>query len=567
MKIKVVNVSKEKKYLSEVFDELPLNCILDKTLTGAGGTYVAIHSKKPYVIAVPYVNLIINKQMQNPEILGVYSGMPIEEVVLMANSQESPKIMVTYDSLPRLAELLDTSKYYLLIDEYHKLFQDYSFRKDACNGVLKVYNKFAGFTFMTATPLENVFTLDELLDLDVVKVNWEDSNKIKINSIKCKNVTNTVVEIAKSYLDGSLEGNAYFFVNSLNFITTIINKCKLTDANTRLIYSRNNDKKMKIKNSDTLSDPKKINFITSTAFEGQDFFDEDGVIYTVSDGNSEHTLLDINTTLPQIVGRIRNIRSTEVYQLYSNAQDVDISPTEYSELLDRKEKDLEYILPAANEEGNTLEVTLNFKLSSHLLKGDDGKWYFDKNLKKLDYYLYQVHYIYSRCGYLQTRIQHSEKLQLNDYNYNVAEINNRSNNQDKKTFKQFVEEYNITASQDVLEQAEEKYPFFKEAFEKIGYERIKELKFAVQEVKRELVRITTTSDLFKTINQFKYIKYQFMPSAKIKKNLQRIYDGMGLNKTAKASDILEMYNAVATSKRIDGKVVGGYVINEPLINK
>lgn len=74
MKQTIINVPKEKRYLSEVFDELPTNCLLDKTITGAGGTTVAINSKFPYVIAVPYVNLIINKQMQNEQILGVYGG-------------------------------------------------------------------------------------------------------------------------------------------------------------------------------------------------------------------------------------------------------------------------------------------------------------------------------------------------------------------------------------------------------------------------------------------------------------------------------------------------------------
>ena len=150
MKQTIINVPKEKRYLSEVFDELPTNCLLDKTITGAGGTTVAINSKFPYVIAVPYVNLIINKQMQNDQILGVYGGVDLEEIVALANTQVSPKIMCTYDSLPRLTELIDTNKYRLLVDESHKLFQDYSFRKDACNGVLDSYKKYSNYTFMTS---------------------------------------------------------------------------------------------------------------------------------------------------------------------------------------------------------------------------------------------------------------------------------------------------------------------------------------------------------------------------------------------------------------------------------
>lgn len=84
-------------------------------------------------------------------------GIDLNEIVAKANEQISPKIMCTYDMLPRITELLDTSKYRLLVDESHKLFQDYSFRKDACNGVLDSYKKYSNYTFATATPGSAVY--------------------------------------------------------------------------------------------------------------------------------------------------------------------------------------------------------------------------------------------------------------------------------------------------------------------------------------------------------------------------------------------------------------------------
>lgn len=164
-----------KTYLNNLINELPTNCLFDKGKVGCGGTSMAIECNKPYVICVPFTSLVENKLQQYPnerrteKIFGVYAGVTIKEIKDYVDSVKCPKIIVTYNSLPKVISAVNTKEYSLLVDEYHILFNQYSFRKDAIKPVLESYKLFKDFTFMTATPLEEEFVLDELKDLELVK--------------------------------------------------------------------------------------------------------------------------------------------------------------------------------------------------------------------------------------------------------------------------------------------------------------------------------------------------------------------------------------------------------------
>lgn len=121
MKIKDINIPSEHRYLSELMDFLPGNCILNKGMCGCGGTTLELTSKRNSLILVPTINLVLNKAKD--EILGMTGDTPskaIEEY--MSSSITYKKIMCTYDSLKRLLKYVDTNEYFLLIDEYHLLF-------------------------------------------------------------------------------------------------------------------------------------------------------------------------------------------------------------------------------------------------------------------------------------------------------------------------------------------------------------------------------------------------------------------------------------------------------------
>lgn len=127
------------KYLGEVITCLPENCIFDKSVTGCGGTTVALSCPSNYVICVPFVSLIQNKLAQHDNVLGIYKGTKIKDIksYVSNNDIKYKKIMVTYDSLYKLEKFINPKDYKLLIDEYHLLFNCYSFRNKAVKDVLK----------------------------------------------------------------------------------------------------------------------------------------------------------------------------------------------------------------------------------------------------------------------------------------------------------------------------------------------------------------------------------------------------------------------------------------------
>lgn len=123
-------------YLSEKISELPKNCLFDKGKVGCGGTTLAIEGREPYVIAVPHVSPVDNKVRQYPNdrfpfrVFGVAEGVTVDSIRKYISETAVPKIMTTYDSLGKVIEAFgDVTKINLLIDEYHKLFTQYSFRK------------------------------------------------------------------------------------------------------------------------------------------------------------------------------------------------------------------------------------------------------------------------------------------------------------------------------------------------------------------------------------------------------------------------------------------------------
>ena len=130
-------------------------------------------------------------------------------------------------------------------------------------------------------------------------------------------------------LRDELPYNLHIFVNSVEFIAKVIDTLKLAPEAVKIVCSTSGDSRQenqrKLGNAYPIGQPsdpaKKINFYTSTCFEGCDIFDPDGVTFIVSDGRKAHTLLDISTLFTQICGRIRDSRyKTQIVHVYSTTK-------------------------------------------------------------------------------------------------------------------------------------------------------------------------------------------------------------------------------------------------------
>jgi hypothetical protein len=172
----IIQAPENANYLSDFMTELPENCLFDKGKTGCGGTTIAIENEIDTIIAMPYVNVIRNKQAQHENLLGIYQGVTEAEITDYLQTHQIRKIAVTYDRLEYLIELLQSRgedpyrRYFLLVDEWHILFNSYAFRNEAVKRVLYHSRKFEKATYMTATPIEDEFVLEELKDLPIIEV-------------------------------------------------------------------------------------------------------------------------------------------------------------------------------------------------------------------------------------------------------------------------------------------------------------------------------------------------------------------------------------------------------------
>lgn len=368
-------------YLSDFMDKLPSNCIFLKGATGVGGTSLALADDSNCIIAMPTRNTVESKRVIRDEhhnkigydtsrlcVLGGYNDniTAVEAYMNERRSKDEPfKFVCTYDIMGKLISILTEGLSYsiedwrLYIDEYHELIECYKSpsRRERIKALLAAVPQFNDVTCITATPLEEKYLFDEFKHLQVIRVAYPQRKK-KINIIETKQIEADTARIALEHLKGLRLGNAYFFVNSVKIIASVIKKigadkyidqirviCGDTDINKKCIsdavkgaydgYIGRTEKEIqdidekilaeikKIEEFKRLpiaeinSEPKKINFITKTGFQGADFFDKDAAQYIISERSKPYMMSDIATQYIQILGRIRDAKSMNVTHLFS----------------------------------------------------------------------------------------------------------------------------------------------------------------------------------------------------------------------------------------------------------
>jgi hypothetical protein len=564
MKKTIINIPSSINYLSEFTEDLPHDCIFDKGKVGAGGTSVAIMNKENYIIAVPFLSLIENKISQNKNLLGVHSKVTDKAILNYLNNEVYPKkIMVTYDSLCRIVDLIEPSEYRLLVDEYHLLFTSYSFRYDACACVLENYTKFKSYCFMTATVLEGDFILKELQHIPIVEYIWEDVEEVTIHSMRCpKSVVPTVSNIIAQYLDGRLEGNAYFFVNSVEFIAEMVKLLQLTDDNTRAVWSVYNKLKVGLKNGNVKNDSKnirKINFFTSKCFEGVDLYDEDARIYVVSDKSLSHTLLDISTSIQQICGRVRNSKYLkDIAHIFTTTRyDVELNYDQYKEAT---KEIIEMSIGVAKEYNNLSDAAKNGIIAlsnANYVNRRKMLFLYDENMVKIDLYNYKI----TKCLY-RLRINLTKEYKKN--NFNVVEHKSliKESFTIGNSFREVVLECQKGDS-DYLLWAFKRYAFLHEAIKYLGYDKIREYDYAMPRVKRAIVAFTDKPEESKIkmlLTNYKFSKGVFVSNEDLKSMFAEIYSQIGISKSPKAKDIETYFKVKQHLKVINKERVNGVVI-------
>lgn len=312
-------------------NDLPHNAIIDKQLTGVGGTTIALRNRENYVIAVQTIKLVKNKA-QTDGAFPFYGETSDEE--LIEYLLEGNKIITTYDSVPRVARLLGSkvSDFRLLVDEYHRMlaYMD-NFKVRVCLNLLENTYKFKSVSYMTATPTDLDWLPKPMKTLEYIKFDWEGKTYPDLKHSYAKsNINERVLTIILDKLENTDE-ELYIFYNSRKGVAAILKKlfkCKKlsmadvnllfadTTANTK--YFKQHFKKFTYGEIPDGVNNKRLNFISSMCYEGTDFFPnmdpkKTPTTIVVSNPNSITMRFDIQIDLVQIAGRFRRHKELNVF--------------------------------------------------------------------------------------------------------------------------------------------------------------------------------------------------------------------------------------------------------------
>ena len=415
---------------------------------------------------------------------------------------------------------------------------------------------------MTATPIEREYVLEELKHLPTCEIDWPHLQEVKIRSRQTSKPAQYIVRECRKVVDKGLPHNLHIFVNSVEFIAKVIDLAKLTPEQVKVVCStsgdngENNQRKLgRTYPIEQSSDPvRKINFYTSTCFEGCDIYDEQGVTFIVSDGSKSNTLLDISTLFTQICGRLRNSKyKGEIIHVYST--------TKYSRevTLDEFVASTKRVLTEAvkfADDINRVDEQSRIKMLSKIkyineqyVRIEDNRLVVDRNLANMDVVNFKI------CRHIyRTYVNLTDELKRNGYTITrhtfseiLEKIEDKANA--RVTFKELFDEYHrlkttqpffsLDNHEDLCAQIAVKYPLVKQAYEELGTDRVQALKYHVGNIKRELMKrqsAPTEYKIMKMINAT-FQKQTPIAKSKAKELLQRIYDDLGIKQRAKAADL------------------------------
>lgn len=380
-----------------------------------------------------------------------------------------------------------------------------------------------------------------------------------------------MARLCKSRANKGGEDNYHIFLNSVEGIVKIVRLAGLSPEQCRIVCSQSKNSKEKNQEKlgeyqiETANDPVKMfNFYTSTCFEGQDIFDKNGRAFIVSEPYKDHTKMDVMTTLPQICGRIRDSRyNLEIVQVYGTSAYKCVSPEEFAASLQKQIEEAEHDAELLNKLSTGGKELLKAYVNKAPYLGIDkekGEIIVDRNLANLEIVNYGIiNGQYAAQCNMNASLQEAGFQVTNDKEaYNTDEELESIASIERTPFKDIFEEYvSIRESEGYnlncfrRSRIEVEKPLVKEAYENLGADKVREMKYHQSNIKRELTKqLSETLDtkVFLMLDA-KLPKQVAIPKSEIKSILEDIYEELGINQKAKATDIKRWYNVKDTTVR------------------
>ena len=552
-----------------------IGCI-NKKKCGCGLTSLAIEDKYPTVIVVPTVEIIKNKEAQYPNerydhrLFGVYKGVDADVVEYYLEDLDPsvpPKILVTYDSFCKVAQVIaqNESQYRIVVDEFSELLDAYDYRSKAINSLLNKLVSFSYVSFISATPMDRKYYPTQLQSIEETEIVWDNSTEITALRYRSPRPRAKVLGIIQTYLMAGEQGllmpnghrskAAYFFINSVSLIKKILDNANLPEDQVRVICSNKDTNKKALgvhSIGSVLDTEKKFNFITSTAFKGSDFYSDSGLVFIVSDVHKKSTMLSIDTDIKQINGRIRTVSNpfrNFIVHIY-NVNNALLTKDKFEAIVAEKIVKTNDLIDSFAQCNSTrqkkhLRESLKENTNDNYLRfSRDGSPVFDDYLVKNDWRKWETsHAIYCdghsiREAYQDAGISLKGEQIYDSTPYQLSGV---------KSFKTLCMAY-IKGDSD-REYIAAIEPLVKQAYESLGESKMKSLCFRKKNIQKALA--DTDPAILESLKSKIQSSFEVGKSytlADTKRILASIHAELGLEKTAKATD-LKTYFAIRDHKR------------------
>lgn len=574
-------------HLSTLMGEIPTNTILCKTLTGLGATYCECKAKRNSIIIEPNLPVILGKcssEVHKDDCLfGVYKGVVKKDIVKYVKTQLEEgkyiKILTTPESFDRVESAIKDchldvrSDFFLLFDECHKVIQDNDYRSTV------------------TLPFDTFFACENKALVSATPMDFSDERYEEENFTMCiiepdfdyTKVVN-IVQTNSVAIAVPLDSNAMFlFCNSITLIETVINSLNIKEES-KIFCSKNSCDTLSADGFTNYADNwdgtySKYNFFTSRFYNAFDIeLEFRPKVILLSDARTfDSTLLDPSTDVRQIVGRFRNgVESvTHIYQ--TNENYISFTHEEICKYVDTQLEIYNYI--------HTLWSNATSNATAHAYRSayqalpphkwhrwKDDNFILDRFL--VDNYIADqyLHSVYSSSDRLISEYKNTKGLVMGNYEEFYCEqpvVVKKSKIVDtrKKIVSTLLTLEDSENDRKVKEDLRRKDEFIVNAFDVLGAEEIKRLRFNRKSIKEAMLvkhskeQLSGNEVILTVKNSFQLNTWY--SCSFIKTELQRIYKLFNIisPKAITAKSITDFFE-VKESKRKNER---GYVIVRSLV--
>lgn len=350
------------RYMGEdnsLLSKLPLNgkFILNKTVTGCGGTSLFLNSNIPVVIISPRLHALKDKHEQHPDSFLFHvpytnKAKREEEIKKLMSDLNTyinlhrpnpfdqsplpPKILVTLDSFEKVLYVLKSSgvidEFLYVVDEFQCLMGDATFKGNTdMNFLIRLDSEVKSICYLSATPIPDIYLdyIPQFNGIPYIKLEWdpdvlEEPNVREIQMKKDESAEKLCSRIIKDFrakgyfarktVNGQIvySNEVCIFLNEVKSIRSIITKNNLQPDEVTILCSENkaSDLPSGFKPGGLCTDKnnpvnKTFTFCTKASFEGVDFYSTNAITYVFINAGKEWQTLDIMLDIPQILGRQR----------------------------------------------------------------------------------------------------------------------------------------------------------------------------------------------------------------------------------------------------------------------